>query len=81
MCQPVFPFRNDGNRRSKSFLKWQRKFKLGELQVGEWLNQGEGLVHSEDVPSHLNEEAAAVLNDSFFARLDDVKQVTQPSDE
>ena len=26
-------------------------------------------------------EAAAVLNDSFFARLDDVKQVTQPSDE
>ena len=26
-------------------------------------------------------EAAAVLNDSFFARLDDVKQVTPPSDD
>jgi hypothetical protein len=31
-------------------------------QVGEWLNQGESLVHSDDFPTQLNEEAAAVLN-------------------
>ena len=49
-------------------------------QVGEWLNQGEGLVHSEDVPTHLNEEAAAVLNQkiddhkSFFADLEHIRE-------
>ncbi len=31
-------------------------------QVGEWLNQAEGLVYSDDVPAQLNEEAAALLN-------------------
>ena len=50
------------------------------MQVGEWLNQGEGLVHSEDVPSHLNEEAAAVLNQkiddhkAFFADLEHIRE-------
>ena len=49
-------------------------------QIGEWLNQGEGLVHSEDVPSHLNEEAAAVLNQkiddhkAFFADLEHIRE-------
>ena len=53
---------------------------MGCMQVGEWLNQGEGLVHSEDVPSHLNEEAAAVLNQkiddhkAFFADLEHVRE-------
>ena len=50
------------------------------MQVGEWLNQGEGLVHSEDVPPHLNEEAAAVLNQkiddhkAFFADLEHIRE-------
>ena len=49
-------------------------------QVGEWLNQGEGLVHSDDVPTHLNEEAAAVLNQkiddhkAFFADLEHIRE-------
>ena len=53
---------------------------MGELQVGEWLNQGEGLVHSDDVPTHLNEEAAAVLNQkiddhkAFFADLEHIRE-------
>ncbi len=49
-------------------------------QVGEWLNQGEALVSSDDVPAHLNEEAAAVLNQkiedhkAFFGDLNSVRQ-------
>ena len=31
-------------------------------QIGEWLNQGEALVYGDDIPTQLNEEAAAVLN-------------------
>ena len=31
-------------------------------QIGEWLNQGEALVYGDDIPTALNEEAAAVLN-------------------
>ena len=31
-------------------------------QIGEWLNQAEGLVYGDDIPTQLNEEAAAVLN-------------------
>ncbi len=49
-------------------------------QVGEWLNQGEALVFSDDVPAQLNEEAAAVLNQkiedhkAFFADLNSVQK-------
>ena len=53
----------------------------GELgQVGEWVNQGEALVYSEDVPTELNEEAAAVLSQkiddhkSFFNDYTSVKE-------
>ena len=53
----------------------------GELgQVGEWLNQGEALVYSEDIPTELNEEAAAVLSQkiddhkAFFNDYDSVKE-------
>ena len=31
-------------------------------QIGEWLNQAEGLVYGDDIPTQLNEESAAVLN-------------------
>ena len=49
-------------------------------QVGEWLNQGEALVFSDDVPAQLNEEAAAVLNQkiedhkAFFGDLNSVQR-------
>lgn len=49
-------------------------------QIGEWLNQGEGLVNSDDIPAILNEEAAAVLNQkiedhkAFFADLPSVQK-------
>ena len=53
----------------------------GELgQVGEWLNQGEALVFADDVPTQLNEEAAAVLNQkiedhkAFFGDLNSVQR-------
>lgn len=48
-------------------------------QVGEWLNQGEALVYGDDIPQHLNEEAAAVLNQkiedhrAFFKDLNAVQ--------
>eukprot|EP00095_Tigriopus_kingsejongensis_P001452 maker-scaffold207_size258870-snap-gene-1.17 protein:Tk01452 transcript:maker-scaffold207_size258870-snap-gene-1.17-mRNA-1 annotation:"PREDICTED: nesprin-1-like" len=48
-------------------------------QIGEWLNQGEGLINSDDIPAMLNEEAAAVLNQkiedhkAFFADLSAVQ--------
>lgn len=46
----------------------------GELgQVGEWLNQGEALVYSEDIPTEFNEEAAAVLSQ----KIDDHKAFFQ----
>ena len=44
-------------------------------QIGEWLNQGEGLIYGDDIPTQLNEEAAAVLNQkiedhkSFFTDI------------
>ncbi len=49
-------------------------------QVGEWLNQGEALVFSDDIPAQLNEEAAAVLNQkiedhkAFFSDLNSVQR-------
>ena len=48
-------------------------------QIGEWLNQGEALVYADDVPTHLNEEAAAILNQkiedhkAFFRDLNSVQ--------
>jgi nesprin-1 len=48
-------------------------------KVGEWLNQSEALVNADDVPTHLNEEAAAVLNQkiedhkAFFVDLESVQ--------
>ena len=49
-------------------------------QIGEWLNQGEALVHGDDVPAQLNEEAAAILNQkiedhkAFFRDLGSVQK-------
>ena len=49
-------------------------------QIGEWLNQGEGLIYGDDIPSQLNEEAAAVLNQkiedhkSFFQDIESVQK-------
>ena len=49
-------------------------------QIGEWLNQAEALVNSDDVPNQLNEEAAAILNQkiedhkTFFADLNSVSK-------
>ena len=48
-------------------------------QIGEWLNQGEALINSDDIPTQLNEEAAAVLNQkiedhkSFFSDYSSVQ--------
>jgi nesprin-1 len=48
-------------------------------QIGEWLNQAEALVNSDDVPAQLNEEAAAILNQkiedhkAFFMDLNSVQ--------
>ena len=53
----------------------------GELgQVGEWLNRGEALIYADDMPTELNEEAAAVLSQkiddhkAFFADWNSVKE-------
>ena len=49
-------------------------------QIGEWLNQAEGLIYGDDIPTQLNEEAAAVLNQkiedhkSFFQDIESVKK-------
>ena len=49
-------------------------------QIGEWLNQGEGLIYGDDIPTQLNEEAAAVLNQkiedhkSFFSDITSVQK-------
>ena len=49
-------------------------------QIGEWLNQAEGLIYGDDIPTQLNEEAAAVLNQkiedhkSFFQDIDSVQK-------
>lgn len=51
-------------------------------RIGEWLNQGEALVHADDVPQQLNEEAAAVLNQkiedhkAFFRQVGDQCNLT-----
>ena len=48
-------------------------------QIGEWLNQGEALIYGDDIPTQLNEEAAAVLNQkiedhkSFFQDTESVR--------
>ena len=48
-------------------------------QIGEWLNQGEALIYGDDIPTQLNEEAAAVLNQkiedhkSFFTDIGTVQ--------
>ena len=47
-------------------------------QIGEWLNQGEALIYGDDIPTQLNEEAAAVLNQkiedhkSFFQDINSI---------
>ena len=49
-------------------------------QIGEWLNQGEALIYADDIPTQLNEEAAAVLNQkiedhkSFFQDIESVQK-------
>ena len=49
-------------------------------QIGEWLNQGEALIYGDDIPTQLNEEAAAVLNQkiedhkSFFQDIESVQK-------
>ena len=49
-------------------------------QIGEWLNQGEALIYGDDIPTQLNEEAAAVLNQkiedhkSFFQDTESVQK-------
>ena len=68
----------------KQIRHWRWKLDTalpGEFgQVGEWLNQGEALVYSDDVPTQLNEEAAAVLNQkiedhrAFFKDLNSVQK-------
>ena len=43
----------------------------GELGIiGEWVNQGEAFLMSDDEPAHFNEDSAALLNQ----KIDDHKQ-------
>lgn len=77
MLKSAMPFHFAISFLSQQLRHWQWLLDTalpGEFgQIGEWLNQGEALINSDDIPTQLNEEAAAVLNQkiedhkSFFS--------------